>query len=75
LEFGFLLVFIVLFLINRRRPQPQTLRLRPAPSRNQREAATLSPTAQASNCYICRGGGPEPDWLQNRQVRSSCRRL
>jgi hypothetical protein len=64
LPLGFWVVFIVLFLTNRRGPQPQALRLRPAPSRNQPEAVTLSPPAQAPDCYIfqdpfcaCRSGG------------------
>ena len=75
LELGFLIVFIVRFLRDRRLPQPQTLRLRPAPGHNQPEAATLSPAAQAPNCYIFRVGCLEAALAQNRQVRSSCRRL
>jgi hypothetical protein len=75
LEFGFLVVFIVQFLIYRRRAPPQTLRQRPAPNRNQPEALTLSPTAQASNCYICASGGLQTKLIQKRQVRSNCRTL
>jgi hypothetical protein len=75
LEFGFLVVFIVQFLICRRRAPPQTSRQRPAPSRNQPEALTLSQAAQASNCYICAGGGLQARLIQNRQVRSNCRTL